>query len=158
MIDQIYLDLDGVLADFPKSAKILMGNDYEKLSNDDFWKYVNSVDHIFLHLDPMPKYKTLLNYLESTKIPLAILTAIPRPTGNLKTAEEDKIAWVRKHLSETIPVITVIGGSNKAKYATPTSLLIDDLKSNIDAFIQAGGQAILHTSISRTIVDLHTIL
>lgn len=158
MINQIFLDLDGVMTDLPKSAKRLMGDDYGSLPADDFWKHLNSVDHFFLHLDPMPKYKTLWNYLQSTKIPLTILTAIPRPTGNLKTAEEDKIAWVRKYLSETIPVITVIGGINKAKYATSDSLLIDDLKRNTDAFIEAGGHSILHTSISRTIVELHTLL
>jgi hypothetical protein len=39
----------------------------------------------------------------------------------------------------------------KAKYATPTSILIDDSSGCIGPFIAAGGHGILHSHASETI-------
>lgn len=157
MINQIYIDLDGVLADFDKKAKEILGDDYKNLSANEFWDGVGKVDNLFLNLEPLDNYKTLLNYLESTHIPLAILTAVPYSTGKLSTCREDKVAWVRKYVSETIPVYTVVGGAKKAKYATQNSLLIDDMERNTNAFTNAGGNAILHTSIPKTLTILQLL-
>lgn len=63
-----------------------------------------------------------------------------------------KRAWAKKNLN--LEGDKVIVEKQKAKYANPESILIDDLESNVNKFREAGGHAILHTDINNTIKQL----
>lgn len=153
----VFLDLDGVMVDFPKKLRELFGtSNYDELratiGNDALWSELGNVDHLFLNLEPMDNYKTLFNYIKSfhqTNIidRFEILTSLPYSTDKLVTSKEDKIKWVCKHLDPDIIVNTVIGGSEKAKYVNgKNDILIDDLPRNIQAWEKAGGTGILFVS------------
>ena len=165
----VFLDLDGVVCDFPKKLKELFGtSNYDELrttiGNDELWSGLGKVDHLFLNLEPMDNYKTLSNYLKSfydTKVidRFEILTSLPYSTDKLTTSKQDKIDWVRKYLDSDIPVNTVVGGLKKAKYVkNKNDILIDDLSKNIEAWENAGGTGILFTSNSDAIVQFDRLL
>jgi 5'(3')-deoxyribonucleotidase len=143
----IYLDLDGVFADFEKRVIELFGKPPNSIDQTIFWKELGKFDHFWKDLDLMSGSRML--YDAVMKIPnvhVAFLTAIPRPTGKLSTAADDKKIWVKEHFGTTCQVYTVVGGVNKAKFIqTPNDILIDDTQKNIDAWNKAGGIGILHT-------------
>jgi hypothetical protein len=70
-------------------------------------------------------------------------------------AKHQKQNWLDKH---NIPYKAnfVRSKEEKANYASPTSILIDDSVGCIDPFNAAGGHGILHTNSSDTIRNLDT--
>ena len=112
----------------------------------------------------MNNYRTLFNYLDALYLSrrvdqFEILTSLPHPTDKLHTAREDKIDWVRKYLSPYIPVNTVVGGTEKAKYVrSRNDILIDDLERNISAWNKAGGTGIHFTNNAESIAQLDKFL
>lgn len=149
----IYLDLDGVFADFKKRFKEIVHFDYET-DPAGAWKRLDQVDHLFLTLEPFPYAHEMFTIIQSYGVETKMLTALPRTTGKLNTAAADKTAWVRQHLSSTIEVICTDGWSGKAAYAHPAAILIDDMQRNIDAWRAAGGVGIRHTSQEDTLMQL----
>lgn len=164
MTVNVFLDMDGVMVNLDQKIREVFGTNYEKISDKNYlWSVLGDIDHLFLHLEPMPYYKTLFSYLQSLErigtIHLEILTSLPYSTDKLVTAREDKIAWVRKYLDPDIPVNTVVGGHLKAKYIEHDSdILIDDMPRNIDVWNKAGGTGILYLNNADTIARLSNIL
>lgn len=159
---KIFLDLDGVFADFDKKVLELVGKRPKDIKPEEFWKQLGKHDHVWRNLELMPNSRKL--YDTVMKIPdvdVAFLTALPRPTGKMVTAAEDKKLWVAEHFGTDCKVYTVIGGINKARYIqTPDDILIDDMTKNIDAWNQKGGIGILHDSsdVYSTIFRLMAVL
>ena len=65
-------------------------------------------------------------------------------------AQRQKIKWLNKYNIPYKPNFTR-NKEEKANYATPSSILIDDSSGCIGPFIAAGGHGILHTTSSETI-------
>lgn len=151
----LYLDMDGVIADFVK--------EYTKLdpNKEDRQKFRSAVMHdkIFEKLDFMPDAQELLDYVSRLKdVDVQILTSMG--TYNPVQGNEAKIQkqnWLNKH---NIPYKAnfVRSASEKAQYATPTSILIDDTVGCIVPFNKAGGHGILHVNAKESIKALEEIL
>lgn len=157
----IFLDSDGVLADFEKAVIELHGPNYKNLHPITFWRPITKeIDNFFSTLSPMNDAVELAEYVKDIDgYNVKVLTALPRPTDKAVTAGDDKTKWIQKHIDSTLEVITVIGGKNKAKYCkSPEDILIDDTQRNIDAWKEAGGIGILHTSTLDTIKQLEEII
>jgi len=151
MIDKIFIDVDGVLADFEKRYYELYGatpkdsRDRKEFSSN--WKDFCETGQ-FEKLDWWEDGQKLLQYLESLNIPLEILSS----SGGLKfhlIVELQKKKWLKAH-GISYPVNIVPGRANKAKYADAKKILIDDTPDVIHAFNQAGGTGILHKSFWET--------
>jgi len=144
----LYLDMDGVLADFNKEY---LKHDPEKNDRKRFRSAVIN-DKIFEKLDFMPDTQELLNHVSKLHdVKIEILTSMGTHDpfqGN--AAKEQKLAWLKKH---SIPYFAnfVRSKGEKAQYATPTSILIDDSPGCIGPFIEKGGHGILHHKASETI-------
>jgi len=124
----LYLDMDGVIADFNKEYMKL---DPNKTDRKRFRSAVIE-DKIFEKLDFMPDAAELLNHVSRLNgINIEILTS-------MGTHVHSKV--------------------EKAAYATPTSILIDDSIGCITPFNEKGGHGILHTSASETNKVLDSIL
>lgn len=150
----IYLDMDGVLADFYKEyIKI----DPEKSDRKKFRDAV-MVDHIFEKLDFLPDTQKLLDYvstLENTKI--EILTSMGTFNYTQGTeAKRQKLNWLQAK-NITYHANFVNCKEEKAQYACKHCILIDDSVGCIDPFVKKGGIGILHTSADRTIEELNEI-
>lgn len=158
---QIYQDLDGCLVAFNEFAETHMGiNPYEwdidKKAKSNFWKRVNrwvkDGKPFFSAMELKSDAKTLWEYIEHYD-PI-ILSA----TGHIKNAEQEKREWIKRHIGERYSntAILVKASQDKAEYATPYSILIDDRTKSIDPWVAKGGIGILHVSAEDTIEQLNS--
>lgn len=143
----LYLDMDGVLANFNKKFQALDSTlpDHEKFRD------AVLIHRIFEDLEFMPDTQELLNHVSKLHdVHIEILTSMgtfDQQRG--QAAMIQKLSWLAK---KNIPYKAnfVRTKTEKAKYATPTSILIDDSVGCISPFIKAGGHGILHVNASET--------
>lgn len=156
---KIFVDLDGVLVDFERGVEELLGGYSEHQYETDpnyRTKMWNAVRHyqkhfgrFWLDLEPMADAAILWKYV----LPYSpeILTA----TGTTETdAGVQKKMWVEQQLGHNVTVNVVQHAKEKAKYAAPNHILIDDKEKAIGPWKTAGGIGILHTSAANTIAQL----
>lgn len=151
----LYLDMDGVLADFNK--------EYIKYDpqQEDRKKFRSAVldHHIFEKLEYMPDAKELLNHVSKLDgITIEILTSMgTHESFQANSAMYQKMEWLK---TKNIPYKAnfVHSKGEKAAYATPTTILIDDSIGCITPFNAKGGHGILHTNSSDTIRILDTTI
>jgi len=156
-MSSIFLDMDGVIADFDSSYRNIFGvncRDDPKRKN---WNTFILKHNGFENLEMMSDGEELIEHLRSLKVPITILSC----AGKLETYAEvshQKTAWLKKKGLDDLPRIFTHTKSGKADHATPTSILIDDSIQCIEPFIKAGGKGILHTSTLTTIEELGQII
>jgi hypothetical protein len=144
-ITKLYLDLDGVIADFDKKYKELFNIvPSEAERNKKFEPFFNEfIDkQSFATLDLMPNAIELMDYLRQTGIPIEILSSTSSERRDAQIRPQ-KMKWLKDHEIE-FPVILVPGARLKQTYATPDSILIDDTPKNITQWQEAGGIGILY--------------
>ena len=159
----IYLDMDGVLADFDRGVNELCGmrassqagRDDDPDYDDRMWAAIRKVDHFYDKLELMPGAKELFDRLRGKYGDrVEILTGIPRKERGIVTAAEDKIAWTRRLLSEDVIIHTVSRKEKQDYCKGPEDILIDDREKTIREWREAGGTGILHVSAEETIREL----
>jgi hypothetical protein len=152
----LYLDMDGVLANFDKTYKA-----YDPTNTFDRKKFRSSVMEykIFEDLEFMPDAQQLLNYVSKLQnIDVQILTSMGTYDpiqGNEAKLQKQK--WLDKH---NIPYKAnfVRTKTEKAQYAKDDSILVDDSPGCIDPFNAKGGHGILHTRSSDSIQQIHDVI
>ena len=156
----IYVDLDGVLADLKSAVEDILditittshdGSDWD--DSDDIWRLLRELDEPdFSKLKKLPDADRLWNYVKPYKP--NILTATGRPVG--KNSRE-KAIWVKNNLTGYNDVEMVVGSREKAKYAWPDAVLIDDRMKSIGPWRDRGGIGILHKNAEDTIRQLEKL-
>lgn len=151
----IYVDLDGVLADFDCDAELYLHTDniykYEFVwGPKKFWDKLNEFPNFFREL---PKKADADHLFFNLPWDITVLTALP--STDAARVEEQKRAWVHEHYEGT-PVITC-QTKDKPSFCSPGDILIDDRAINRDAWIKAGGTYIIHTTAERTIGTLKAL-
>jgi 5'(3')-deoxyribonucleotidase len=144
----IYLDMDGVVADFDSFATEVIGYSVgpdTMYPKEDWMKLLNE-QRLYFKLPVYPEAKSFVTEIQELSLDynfdLKFLTAIPH--GNdIPWAFSDKIYWAKKYFPG-IPVWFGPYSADKQKYADPTNILIDDRESNIEEWSEAGGIAIHH--------------
>lgn len=160
-VSMIYIDMDGVLADFDRGIIELCHiekhdqEDQDDVKIDAMWDAVRRVPHFYDRLEPMPGALDMFDELKRISGGrVEILTGLPKPWRNIPDSAADKIKWARRYFSDSIKVNAVIR-EDKIKFCTgPSDILIDDLRSNINDWIQHGGTGILYHSPEQTIADI----
>ena len=155
MISKLFLDMDGVLVNFRgqcEKLNCIEGNkvDWSVIHNagSDFWS----------EMEWLPEGKELYEFVKKVcteeNIELYILTSVTFNEGKV-----GKLTWIKNNtdIDRHHIIITNIG-KEKAYYADPESLLIDDFKKNCDAFSTAGGQVIKYETNKQTKDELLTLL
>lgn len=162
---KLYVDLDGVLADFDRDVEELTGkspaewkkkdglDNLPQHSHDDsaMWEAIHKHKDFYRNLKKMPDADELWDYV--LKYEPNILTAIPRRTS-VPDAEEHKREWVKEHLGKHVPFFIGPYSKNKQRFSKKGYILIDDRPSNIEEWEEKGGTGILHTSAEKTIKKL----
>ena len=163
-VKKIYFDMDGVLADFDRGIRELCGVepiDQDVAGDSDriiIWGNASKIPHYYDRLELIPGAKEMFDTVYNAYGDRCeILTGIPKPDKGMKEASEDKIAWVRRLLSDKV-VIHTIYREQKLDYCTGEDcILIDDLKRNIEPWEERGGTGILHTDAESTLRKLREL-
>lgn len=147
---KIYVDMDGVLVDFDGGYEKLTGmttQEADKKGPEFFWKPISKAGaKWWITLNWMPDGKQLWDYVK--KYNPELLSAPSRE----EASRMGKRVWVKREL----PGVKLIlrSADKKQEFASPTSILIDDRKKNIEQWEAAGGVGILHTDAASTIKKL----
>lgn len=159
---KIYVDMDGVLANFEKRyIELFKESPGETRAFKEF--SVNWTEFVmnknFETLEWWPGGQDLVAYL-SKNVPLGNVEILTSSGGNKyhELVEEQKNVWVKKFGLPDWKVNVVAGRRKKAEYATPDSILIDDTEDVIRAFRGAGGIGIHHKDITNTLMLLDIYL
>lgn len=152
---RLYLDLDGVMADFDANFPAVFGLDHKSMADDDMWAKINSHPSFFRDMPMCDGAHDF--FLDYCYLWPTILTACPK--SNYAHAATQKRAWVREHLHDDITVLPVMGGRNKPLFMhRKKDILIDDWRRNCEAWEAAGGVAILHRNFDETRSALQAII
>jgi len=154
-ITKIYLDMDGVIADFNARYKELYKiypseADTYKVFDGFFTQFID--DQQFAKLDLMSDAVELIEYLKTLSIPTEILSSTSSERRDAEIRKQ-KLEWLDKH-DITFPVNLVPGKRFKKDYSNANVILIDDTSVNIDQWRREGGIGILHTDTLNTINTL----
>lgn len=151
-ITKIYLDMDGVIADFDNRFKSLYKMEPREADDrKEFYKFFDEfiATKQFQTLDMMPDAQLLLNYLSKLSIPTEILSSTSSEKRDAEIRAQ-KLMWLQTH-NIGFKVNLVPGKRFKKDFSNPNSLLIDDTSVNIDQWRREGGIGILHTDALTTI-------
>jgi PAS domain-containing protein len=159
----IYLDMDGVVADFDKRFKDLSGflpNDFvDKYGKNAFWDLIDEKHKVsfWRGIEVMPGAKKLVDFV--SKYPYEMLTA---PSVK-KQSVIGKSLWIRDKvgtLYPSQPKVTYRAAKEKHNVKsdlTKNDILIDDKKSTIDSWNAKGGTAIFYQNADQVINDLQKL-
>ena len=142
---KVYVDMDGVLADFFGEWKKLIGKDWRKVKDiEPALQKIRDTDDFWLDLPLLPQAKNLLSIIKKVKGSYTILSS---PLPNDPNSEPHKREWIKNNL-DFFPPENVIITSDKAKFATNAdgtpNILIDDFGQNIAKWEAAGGEGFKH--------------
>jgi len=143
---QIFLDLDGVLADFTKAAakihKIELPSEMEEdflyskfAKKGHFWSKCNSHE-FWANIPRYPWAKDLVRLVDRSGINFTFLTKAPMGTG----AWSGKARWIESNFGAHQNKLWVVRG-DKSIMAQKGYLLIDDKTSSIEGWRERGGDA-----------------
>ena len=148
---QVFIDLDGVLADFDRHYEDVFGERPDKAADNVDWQKVREIPTFYADLPLMPDAMVLWDFVSQLKAPPIILTGVPRLIS--EEAAANKRAWVDLNLGENVRMIGC-RSRDKSLYAKPGDILIDDWEKYRHIWLAAGGRWITHTSADRSIDQL----
>lgn len=161
----VYLDMDGVLADFDKKTIELIGKRLRDFpTSKEGWAAIEHVQNIYEILEPMPDADKLVNGVFRLQekfrynFDIGVLTAIPR-VGTIPDAKIHKRDWILKYYPELIYNFNIGPHAvDKQKHCRPGDVLIDDSEKNIPQWNDASGYGIFHTSAENSLSLLEEYL
>jgi len=146
MIKSIYIDMDGVIADFDQHFYNLYGITVkgfeEKHGQIEFWRQVYKTPRFFVDMPSFHYLHLLLQKCHSITTDVCILSS-PSWT-NQALCVIQKREWIDSHIGPKFPAIFE---KDKHKYANEHSLLIDDTEKQIRNWRRCEGEAHLFNEI-----------
>ena len=150
---RLFLDCDGVLADFDRSAVELLGMKpkafIEKHGRGEFWKRLATAPNFYGSLSEMPDARILFDAVKHLKP--TILTGLP--TGSW--AAPQKVEWATDHFPG-VPIITCMA-ADKHLHMHPGDVLVDDRENHRHLWDKARGIFIHHKNAADSIRQLAKI-
>ena len=137
----LYMDM-GVLADFVAGYKEKFGRNAYKDDPFTINSFCQTEPNFFRELSVIRQGRELYEALKG-KFNIVVLTT---PMPDMPFCKIDKVEWLKEHFPE---IKTVIFSDSKADYASSEqSILIDDMKHNLESWTEAGGTAFDFTKLS----------
>ncbi|WP_425450473.1 hypothetical protein [Virgifigura deserti] len=147
---KLFLDLDGVLADFDRGVKAVTGKRPEQLPLKQMWRALAQAPDFYGTLEMMHDAEILWAFCRPYHP--TILTGLP--LGNW--APDQKRRWVARMLGAEVRVITCMS-RDKHNFSGPSHVLVDDRASIREPWERAGGIFILHVSAEHSIRALKAL-
>jgi hypothetical protein len=140
MSPQLFLDCDGVLADFDAGARQLLGMSpqafEERHGRREFWRRIARVTNFYGRLPLMADARQLFDAV--AHLDPIILTGLP--LGNW--AAPQKVRWAEEHFPGT-HIITCMA-RDKYRHMKGADVLVDDRANHRDKWEDAGGIFVHH--------------
>jgi len=150
---RLFLDADGVLADFDRAARdLLRASPKEfiaKKGRGAFWKELARARNFYGSLPEMPDARQLFEAVEHLKP--TILTGLPIGSW----AAPHKIEWAAAHFPG-VPIITCMA-RDKHKHMHRGDVLVDDREKHRAAYEAAGGGVVHHRNADDSLRQLAKI-
>ena len=147
---QLFLDCDGVLADFDTGATRVLGmapREFEKkFGLGKFWSKLARDEDFYATLPLMPDARQLFNAV--ARLDPIILTGLPR--GNWAAGQ--KVRWAAEHFPGT-RIITCMA-RDKRDHAERGDILVDDQLRHRERWEETGGLFIHHRNAADTLAEL----
>lgn len=152
-IPRLFLDADGVLADFDLAARQLLGMGpkefIQRFGRAAFWKRLAKAPSFYGTLPEMPDARALFDGVKHLNP--TILTGLPIGTW----AAPQKVEWAVQHFPG-VPIITCMA-ADKHKHMHPGDVLVDDREKHRSAYEQAGVVFIHHKNAQDSLRQLAKI-
>lgn len=153
---QIFLDCDGVLADFNTAATVICGTPPRQAADrqaaEKLWSILRAQPEFFTSLPKMPDADELVCGVRALGFVPAILTGTPR----WEEAATQKLRWGQRHFPE-LKMITC-HAAQKYRYGQPGDVLIDDWEKYRSLWEQMGGHFILHRNAAQSLAELRRLV
>jgi len=147
---QLYLDCDGVLADFDTGATAVLGlapKAYEaRHGKGRFWAKLARAPDFYFGLPLLPDAMRLFDAVKH--LDPVILTGLPQ--GNW--AADQKVRWAAKHFPGTRIITTL--ARDKRNHAKAGDVLVDDMLRHAHLWEEMGGIFVHHQSVDETLERL----
>jgi hypothetical protein len=153
---RLFLDLDGVLADFDAGVARASGKTPADLDPRRMWPLLAKTPGFYDLLPWMADGRELWEFARGYQP--TILTGLPLG----RWAEPQKRAWCARELGPEVPVICCLSREKSLKAAEAleadeTMVLVDDRLKLQVAWEEAGGKFVLHTSARESIEALKSL-
>lgn len=159
---KIYLDMDGVLTDFERRYTEKFGHfpKDSELRRKHFWENWKQFvdDKEFVNLSKHPGAEKLLHHVQKLNddgIEVEILSSSGGGYSHDMVIEQKKKWLNNNHIHYKANIVP--GGGHKAAYAKKWHILVDDTENVVERYRAAGGTAILHKDVDKTIDKLYDL-
>ncbi len=139
----IYIDMDGVIADFDQSIINIFGEEYSDRIADKFWKQTCVEAEVFRKMPPIEEGLRMVDAIRA-KNNICFMTSTGGMPHHIDIAKQ-KLDWLHKHDLGEHPVAFCMNTRGKGLYAKPGAHLIDDREKVCDAWVENDGIAHLFT-------------
>jgi 5'(3')-deoxyribonucleotidase len=150
---RLFLDADGVLADFDQAARELLGMSPKsyiaKYGRSAFWKKLAQAKNFYGSLPEMADARRLFDAVKHLKP--TILTGLPLG----KWAAPQKVEWAAEHFPG-VPIITCMA-ADKHLHMHPGDVLVDDREKHRAAYEAAGVVFVHHRNAEDSLRQLAKI-
>ena len=150
MTPRLFLDADGVLADFDRGVRRLLGASAKeyiaKNGRGAFWKRLAAAKNFYGTLPEMQDARRLFDAVKHLEP--AILTGLPLG----RWAAPQKVQWAADHFPG-VPIITCMA-ADKHKHMHPGDVLVDDREKHRAAYEEAGVVFVHHKNAEDSLRQL----
>ncbi len=151
---RLFLDCDGVLADFDTYATALLGmppREFEaRCGTKRFWAQIAGHEGFFEKLPLMPDARELWDAVAHLRP--VILTGLPRGGW----AAPQKLRWAARHFPGA-RMVTTMARAKRDHMEAPGDVLVDDLLKYRGLWEEAGGVFVHHRGARETLAALEAL-
>lgn len=152
-MSQLFLDCDGVLADFDREATAVLGihprRFEQRFGLSVFWARLARHPNFY---EALPLLPDAMKLFESVRhLDPIILTGCPRGGW----AEAQKVRWAARHFPGT-KIITCMA-RHKRNHAESGDVLVDDTLRHRHLWEEMGGVFVHHRSADRSLAELRSL-
>jgi len=165
-MNNIYIDMDGVVADFDAAARDALEARKDAVIDgrwiESEWARIREIPHFYRHLPKTAIADSIMalarQFRDQCGYNLYMLTAIPRK-NDMPDCFHDKILWMRDYYPE-IEVRFGPYSHDKCNHCRPGDILVDDRTSNCFEWREQGGVAVqvLGSRPHEAVLELQALL